>query len=113
MLRSFVCVVAAAAVTGCAARSPITQVEPRSPIVSQRSSNSRNEPSPSKPGVLSVRTLPPRSSVQTVEASDPELASALFRVMWSPTAKNYRAVADEYLRLGILDMADEYLSNAV
>jgi tetratricopeptide (TPR) repeat protein len=33
--------------------------------------------------------------------------------MMSPKAENYRAVADEYIRLGILDMADEYLASAV
>ena len=113
MLRSFFCVVAAFAATACAARGAVGQVELRPPIDSQRSADTRLERFPAKPGTFSVRRLPPRSSVQTVEASDPALSAALFQVMLSPTAKNYRAVADEYLRLGILDMADEYLTIVV
>lgn len=90
----------------------MSQVELRSPIA-QRSPIPKLEPPPDTLGTFSVRTLPPRSSVQTVETSDPALAAALYRVILSPTGKNHHAVADEYMRLNILDMADEYLSTAV
>ena len=115
MLRAFVCVAAAVVGTACAARGPVRQVEPRAPVnaADWHTTSESAEASAGKPRTGSVLRLPPRSTVQTVEASDPALAAALLRVILIPTAENHRAVADEYMRLGILDTADEYLSDAV
>lgn len=115
MLRAFVCVVASVVGTACAARAPVAQVEPRAPVnaVAKRPLSEPAEASAGKTPIARVPMPPPRSTVQTVEASDPALAAALLRVILVPTAENHRAVADEYMRLGILDTADEYLSDAV
>jgi Flp pilus assembly protein TadD len=62
---------------------------------------------------LSAEARPPRTSVQTVEASDRALAAALLAAVVAPGGATHRAVADEYMRLGILDKAHEHLSAAV
>ena len=115
MLRAFVCVVASVVGTACAARGPVAQVEPRAPVnaAAWRPPSEPAEASAGKTRIARVPMPPPRSTVQTVEASDPALAAALLKVILSPTAENHRAVADEYMRLGILDTADQYLSDAV
>lgn len=115
MLKGIVCVVLAALATACAARTPARQLEPSTTAL-ESSAESPVEPveqSTGKTRAFSVRPVPPRSTVQMVEASDPALAAALLRAALSETAENNRAVAHEYERLGILDKADEYLSAAV
>ena len=42
-----------------------------------------------------------------------DLAAALVRVSLEASAENHQAVSDEYMRLGIFDKADEYLSAAL
>jgi Flp pilus assembly protein TadD len=55
----------------------------------------------------------PASRVQTVEAQDAAVAAALLAVAVRPSAAGHRAVAREYIRIGILDVAHEHLSAAV
>lgn len=115
MLRALVCAVAALFTAACAVRSPIPQVEP---IVqtAEGAQTARIEPveeGVDKARLFTVRSLPPRSTVQSVEAADPQLAAALVRVSLASSGENHRAVAEEYMRLGIFDKADEYLSAAL
>jgi Flp pilus assembly protein TadD len=49
----------------------------------------------------------------TVEASDPELAWSLALVTVAPTPENHRRVADEYLRLHVVDAAYTHYTAAV
>jgi Flp pilus assembly protein TadD len=49
----------------------------------------------------------------TVEANDAAIAAALLAVKARPSAANHRAVAAQYLRLGIKDAAHEHFSAAV
>jgi Tfp pilus assembly protein PilF len=99
----------------CAARGPVHQLEPGAPAPDAV------QPAPAepvkKPAVkhvpFSVRTRPPSSTAQMIEAADPDLAAALLKLSSSATAENYRRVAEGYVRLGILDKAHEYLTEAL
>lgn len=51
--------------------------------------------------------------VQTVEATNPQLAGALLAAGILPGAEAYRRVGHEYRRVGILDQAHEYFTRAV
>ena len=114
-MKALACVVAALMAGACAARGPVGQIEPRAPTpeTAQPPTVEPVEKSRIKAIPFSVRPLPPRSTVQTVEASDPDLAAALLKLALSQTAEHHRVVADEYARLGILDKADEYVSAAL
>jgi Tfp pilus assembly protein PilF len=55
----------------------------------------------------------PANLAKTIEGRDAAVAAALLAVSVHPSAATHRAVAREYLRLGILDVAHEHLSAAV
>jgi tetratricopeptide (TPR) repeat protein len=52
-------------------------------------------------------------SARTIEASFPELARSLTLLSVAPTAENHRRVADEYLRLHVVDAAYTHYTAAV
>ena len=114
-MKRLLCVAAALVTAACAVRGPVRQIEPRAPAPETAQQPPVEPVEKSKVNVVpfSIRTLPPRSNVQTIEAADPRLAAALLKLAFVQTAENHRAVADEYMRLGILDKADEFLSAAV
>jgi tetratricopeptide (TPR) repeat protein len=116
----------------CAARGPVRQLElsptPQNSAEARSSLGEGGAPAPEtalqppaepiakpavKPVPFSVRIRPPSSTVQMVEAADPDLAAALLKLSLSPTAENHRRVAEEYVRLGILDKAHEFLTDAL
>src|SRR5262249_23735443 len=50
---------------------------------------------------------------QTVEQTNPQLAKALALALAEPTSEHYRAVAEIYSRLGIVDDAFKYIPKAM
>jgi len=62
---------------------------------------------------LTTRAQPASLSGQTLETSDPRLFAALARLAGANTAANHVAVATEYRRLHVLDLAYRHLSDAV
>jgi tetratricopeptide (TPR) repeat protein len=49
----------------------------------------------------------------TVESRDPKLAAALLVLRLRPSAAHHRVAADEYRRLGVLDVAFDHLTAAI
>lgn len=49
----------------------------------------------------------------TIESRDPRLAAALLKLTLLPSAAQHRAAADEYRRLGILDVSYDHLTAAI
>jgi Flp pilus assembly protein TadD len=106
-----VCIIAALLASGCATQGAVRQLDLKVPVAGERVSPA---PAPSAaPLSAAARRQTPAASAQTVEGSDPGLGAALAALAMKATAENHRAVADEYLRLGILDMAHEHLASAV
>lgn len=62
---------------------------------------------------LSARPVRRDTFGATIESQDPRLASALLAETILPTAENHVAVAREYRRLGLLDMAYPRLNRAI
>ena len=64
---------------------------------------------------LNDRTAPPRSAttLPTVESADVLLSDALLAAIASPSPVAHRRVARQYIRLGILDRAADYLTAAL
>ena len=62
---------------------------------------------------LSARARPEKSNAQTIEMSDPRLRAALIASTAAPSPESLRAVAAEYLRLGVLDRAHGILEQAL
>jgi Flp pilus assembly protein TadD len=60
----------------------------------------------------SARPRPATSTSTTIESRDPALAAALVGLAAEPTAERQRAVAAEYLRVGVLDDAYAHLNRA-
>jgi Flp pilus assembly protein TadD len=54
-----------------------------------------------------------RAMAVTLEAMDPALSAALLKVAVVPSAGAHRELAQEYRRLGVLDMAHEHFTRAV
>jgi tetratricopeptide (TPR) repeat protein len=61
----------------------------------------------------SITARPRTSNEMTVEAQDAALTAALLAVKTVPSSDNHRAVAAEYLRLGVKDAAHEHFTAAV
>lgn len=109
-----VCVIAAAAVSGCAGARAAT-LEPRPPPAAAPTG-----PSDSLSAFIAkVRTLTAEASAarpvrapSTLEDSDAELSSALLAAIAAPAPSSYRDVAAAYARRGIVDAAHEYLNKA-
>jgi len=62
---------------------------------------------------LSVRARPEKANAQTIEMSDPRLRAALIASAAAPSPESLRAVAAEYLRVGVLDRAHGFLERAL
>jgi Flp pilus assembly protein TadD len=60
-----------------------------------------------------ARPMPKQNLLPTVETEDSGLAAALLRLAIRPASEQHRAVAREYARLGILDVAHRHLTRAV
>ena len=60
-----------------------------------------------------ARTSSASTLTPTLESLTPGLAAALLSLRAAPTGANYRSVGEAYLQLGVLDMALEYLRQAV
>jgi tetratricopeptide (TPR) repeat protein len=110
---------AGALCAGCAAhrsgRSPQRLVEPGEPATETKLA----EPAPdtleqyaAKIRNLSARARP-ASSLTTLESWDRKLAAALLLAATAPSAESLRNVADEYRRLGVLDVAFRYYNGAL
>lgn len=114
MRRIAVYIVVVAMGAGCAARGAVRQAEPGAPKpVAQEASRDSLETFIAKVRARSLNVRPRTNQVATVEASDPGLSAALLRLTLRPSAAAHRAVAREYVRVGILDVAHEHLSAAV
>jgi len=67
-----------------------------------------------QPGLVDAarqRTTPALATM--LESTDSPLKAALARLATDPSAQAHRAVADAYMRLGVLDLAHEHYSAAV
>ena len=112
MHKVVVCLAIAIVAAGCAARGEVHTR--RSPRVSGAS----EVPDPLEAFMESVRARsvharPGTEWARTLEASEPALAEALRAVAAAPSAVTHRAVATQYVRLRVLDVAHEHFSNAV
>ena len=113
MIRVAVCLAVIMGTVGCAARTGSYAVR------SAPAAHAQGPPSDSlavfmdKVRAKSEQARPATNRVRTVEASDPAMVAALLLASTQPTAANHRAVAAQYVRLGILDQAHEHFSSAV
>jgi tetratricopeptide (TPR) repeat protein len=108
---------------GCAARTEIVHAVPPPPGIVQVRAGGGNEsalPQDSlrtfmtKVRELAAEARPqPRVPATTIEGSDRRLGLALAAAAVRPAAETFRAVAEEYCRLGVLDTAHEYLNKAL
>ena len=114
MLRMGVCVLAVVSLTACAARGaerPVTQAAPSSTAgVAQHDSL---ENYMGKVRAISAGSRPVSTSARTMEGADSSLAAALLAVELRPSAAARRALAAEYVRVGILDRAHELFRTVV
>jgi len=62
---------------------------------------------------LSLRARPEKPGVPTIETSDSKLGTALAASLAAPSPESLRAVAAEYLRVGVLDRAHGALERAL
>jgi Tfp pilus assembly protein PilF len=109
-----VCVLAVVSATACAARSaqrPVAQAAPSS--TASVAQNDSLETFMGKVRALSASSRPVNPSARTVEGADPALAAALLAAEVRPSAATRRALAVEYVRVGILDKAHEHFKAAV
>jgi tetratricopeptide (TPR) repeat protein len=113
MYKVVVCLVIAIVAAGCAARGEARRL--RSP---RASGASEVRPDPLEAFMetvraRSVRARPGTERARTLEASEPALAEALRAVAAAPSSAAHRAVAAQYVRLRVLDVALEQFSRAV
>jgi len=116
MFRTAVCIAAICATTGCAARSGGVSVKSDTqPVQAQGSTTETSslEDFMARVRAKSVTARPRTTRELTVEARDAAVTAALITVKAHPSAATHRAVAAEYLRLGIKDVAHEHLTAAV
>ena len=103
-MRLGVCLIAAAVLGGCASH--------RVPRADE--STLQLDTMIEKVRQLSVAARPPRTNeAATFERRDVRLAAARALVTIAPTAEHHRAVAGEYVRLGILDLAYNHFAAAL
>ena len=113
MLRVGVYLAAMTLAAGCAARGVVRHIEPSAPTAGgQESPGDSLETFMGKVRARSERVRPPGVAARMIEATDPLLARSLLALSARPSAARHRAVAEQYLRLGILDVAHEHLSAA-
>jgi Flp pilus assembly protein TadD len=79
-------------------------------LVSSRASKAKNPLKGSSINNVASRTS---GSMSAVEASNPELRDALFRVMLLPNTAHHLAVARAYRKIGIFDNAYDYLARSL
>ena len=105
MFRTAICIAAICATTGCASRSGSASVKPTGPKgQAQRTAPADSlEDFMSKVRARSAMARPLTGRALTVEAQDAAITAAA----------NHRAVAAQYLRHGIKDVAHEHFSAAV
>jgi len=115
MFRTAICIAAICATTGCASRSGSASVKPTGPKgQAQRTAPADSlEDFMSKVRARSAMARPLTGRALTVEAQDAAITAALITVKAHPTAANHRAVAAQYLRHGIKDVAHEHFTAAV
>lgn len=95
---------------GCGVRRPVLGASPAPPDAGVAAPLRQADPAPPV-GPAQGRSRP--AAAQSLESFDQALGEALLRATVLPSADAYRAVAREYRRLGVLDMAHEYFSQAV
>ena len=113
MSRILMCLVLATLTGACAARKPVRSLRS---APSARSSAARHESLESfidKVRATSERARPTTERAETIEISDPTLATELKALHLDATAANHRLVAAAYMRHGVLDLAHEHFSAAV
>jgi Flp pilus assembly protein TadD len=120
-VRFGVCVFLSFVLVGCGARGPF-RVTADTREGSQRTFGSPEEQTPAqslesfiaKVRTAAAETKPPEhQAVTRAESADPLLTAALAIAASHPSPETYRAVAIEYVRLGIKDKAHEYVDKAV
>jgi Flp pilus assembly protein TadD len=109
-------IIGVAMAVGCAARqSPLPTApatEPSAEAAAQPPAESL-ETFAAKVRRLSAEARPPRPVLATIEGEDGRLKESLAVAAQSPSPATLRGVAAEYVRLGILDNAYQYLSRAL
>lgn len=122
-MRFVICVVVSVTLAGCAARKVVNHAMPPLPgVVEVRPAGGVEQAPPQdslRTFIAKVRELAaearpePRVPATTVEGSDRQLALMLAAAAAQPAPATFRAAAEEYRRLGILDTAHDYLVKAL
>ncbi len=116
MFRTAVCIAAICVATGCASRGGGVSIKSQAPHVPAQGSTTQAsslEDFMSKVRARSATARPRTNQALTLEAQDAALTAALLAVEARPSAATHRAVAAEYLRLGVKDVAHEHFTAAV
>jgi len=119
-LTQSLAIVAAALLSGCAARGNVAVRPPQPPSTSEVSPEAGASATALSDYMAKVRhlsasaqTVPKSSGPETLESRDADLAADLFRLSRVPTAAAHRAVADRYRARGVLDVAYRHYNAAV
>jgi len=120
--RLLIAVIAAVCAGGCASSGAqtlatrfVTQGTPAVDLggprlVSSRAAKTRNPLAGTSITQVSSRTS---GSMSAVEAFNPQLRDALFRLLLAPSADHHLQVARAYLKIGIFDNAYDYLARSL
>jgi len=106
------CLVLASALGGCATKHSVLH-DPKTAAQAAAAAEDSLEVFMGKVRARSEHQTVSPARAASIEASDPGLARARLLLEAHPSAAAHRAVAREYLRLGVLDMAHEHLTAAV
>lgn len=113
MSKIAVCLVVVMLTSACAAKKPVRSVRSAPRDRASAATHESLESFIQKVRATSERARPATERAQSIEISDPRLATELKALTLEPTAANHRAVAAAYVRHGVLDLAHEHFSDAV
>jgi len=113
MSRIVVCLAVVVATTGCTPGAKFRKVASAPSSHASASTRDSLEEFMDVVRAKSERARPSTERARTIEGFDQTLAKALQTLTVEPSAASHRAVASNYVRLGILDVAHEHFSAAV
>jgi len=113
MLRIVVCLIAVMLTGACAAKKPVRSVRSAPHVRSSAAPHESLEAFIQQVRATSERVRPTTERAESIEITDPRLATELRALTLESTSANHRAVAAAYMRHGVLDLAHEHFSAAV
>jgi Flp pilus assembly protein TadD len=113
MLRIVVCLIAVMLTGACAAKKPVRLVRSAPHVRSSAAPHESLESFIQQVRATSERARPATERAESIEITDPRLATELRALTLESTSANHRAVAAAYMRHGVLDLAHEHFSAAV